>query len=52
MSRPDSRTLLWLRQHVLVWLIPLVVVTAVVLYVWILAHGESELPASPFIYDY
>ena len=46
------RIVSYLRQHVLVWLIPLICLTALIGYIAWLAHAESTTPDSPFIYDF
>lgn len=41
----------YLNEHPLVWIVPVVVVFAVVVIVAYLAWGEATTPESPFIYD-
>ncbi len=41
----------FLRNHPLIWIVPLIVVPLVLAIVSYLAHAESMTPDNPFIYD-
>lgn len=40
-----------LKQHMLVWLIPVILVPLIIGVIAYLAHAETATPDSPFIYD-
>ncbi len=41
----------FLRNHPLIWIVPLIVVPLVLALVFYLARAESMTPDNPFIYD-